>query len=432
MGSCSNSDDPDDEGMPHTSALMNHHTYSIPGMVYTPVELGTIRLGHLEERLGKQTPIKDDKFTITRLVKQRGQWIPHPLHQELLDKLPPPAAAEGAAERKLREIPIRIMFDDPDLTVRSRYEAFEVQRKRPVCGSTTAGKARRLVGASAEEVECVGPEECAFAHSEGVRCKLFGRVVVQIEGQTESDNGFMLRSTSVNTLRNFEAKLRRYWALFGKRLKGVPFRLVLRAKTTASSFWRPFYFVDLELATGVTLQAAAAMARDHEKANQDAGLDVAAWEDMVRSGLNNGALAATDIEAEMMAEFFTVDGQGEDGEGAEDPPKGKGAVPLVALASPLSSDRPSASDATSPMLSAGQAPQGAFVPLLGASEAPEEIKIPQPAEPGAVAGMRPPVQNTSGTARQVPPVGARVAVSQHPPRPNRNGASALPHSKPLT
>lgn len=284
------------------------HNFSMPGLVYTPVEIGTIRIGHLEERNGQLIPVKDDKFSITRLVRRKNGWVLHPLHDQLLEKVPPPR--EGAAERKLREIPIRIMYDSPDLTVRSRYEAFDAQRKRPVCASAAAGMARRITGDGAQEVQCLGPEDCAFAKGEGIRCKFFGRITVQIEGQTEADNGFVLRSTSVNTLRNFEARLTRYWALFGRRLMGVPFRLVLRSKTTSASFWQPFYFCDLELSDGLTLQQAAKLARDHAQANAEAGLDVPTWEAMVRAGLDNGALAAAgDIEEDLMNEFYAGDEQ---------------------------------------------------------------------------------------------------------------------------
>lgn len=300
----------------HRPMENQEHTFSMPGMVYTPVEIGTIRIGHLEERNGRPTPVKDDKFSITRLVRRKTGWVPHPLHEQLLEKVAPPR--EGAAERKLREIPIRIMYDSPDLTVRSRFEAFDAQRKRPVCASTAAGQARRITHDGAQVVECLGPDDCTFAKSEGIRCKFFGRITVQIEGQTEADNGFVMRSTSINTLRNFEAKLTRYWAIFGRRLTGVPFRLVLRAKTTSASFWQPFYFCDLELPAGLTLQQAAKMARDHAQANTEAGLDVLAWEAMVRAGLDNGALAAaSDIEADLMNEFYADDAQGEDGAGSD-------------------------------------------------------------------------------------------------------------------
>lgn len=278
----------------------------MPGLVYTPVELGTIRLGHLVEKEGTATPVMDDKFTITRLVKRKGgQWIEHPLDAELRNELPSPRPEEGLAEPKLREIPIRIMYDSPDLTIRSRYEAFDLKRLRPVCASTIAGRAKRLHGGVAREVDCLGPDHCEFAQGSDIRCKFFGRITVQIEGQTEADNGFVLRSTSINTLRNFEAKLTRYWALFGKRLTGVPFRLMLRTKTTASSFWRPFYFCDLELPKGMTPQQAVRLAKRHAKLNESAGLDIQAWEAVVRAGLANGLLAAeSDVEGELMKEFY--------------------------------------------------------------------------------------------------------------------------------
>jgi len=391
------------------------HNYSMPGMVYTPVEIGTIRLGHIEDHNGRPTPVKDDKFSITRLVRRKSGWVLHPLQEELLSKLPPPQ--EGAAERKLREIPIRIMYDSPDLTVRSRLEAFDAKRKRPVCASTAAGKARRIGTDGPQEVECVGPDECAFAKSEGIRCKFFGRITVQIEGQREADNGFVLRSTSVNTLRNFEAKLARYWALFGRRLTGVPFRLILRTKTTSASFWQPFYFCDLELPAGMTLQHAVKLARDHAAANADAGLDVQAWEAMVRAGLGNGALAAaSDIEADLMDEFYVDAGQGEDGadrydEGGSsagaDQVKERKVGPALTLKAGLADKGPVLSTAD---------------PLADGLPPPDHQHQHQPAH-AALSGAREPAADAAaGTghdlqdgAVQGPPAGTKLPAAAHKP-----------------
>jgi recombination directionality factor gp3-like protein len=404
--------------------------YSMPGLLYTPVELGTIRLGHLEERGDRQTPVKDDKFRITRLVKQRnGGWIDHPLQQVLLDKLPPPAAGDGAVERKLRAIPIRIMYDAPDLTVRSRYEAFDVQKKRPVCASTTAGQARRLGQDGVSNVACAGPEQCGFANEAGVRCKLFGRLTVQIEGQQETDNGFVLRSTSVNTLRNVEARLVRYWAMFGRRLTGIPFQLVLRAKTTAGSHWSPFFFVDLELGAGVTLQKAAQLAQEHAKANEQAGLDTVAWEAAVRAGLDNGALAAGDIEAELMTEFFADAEQGEDGQERE-----AVKTPKTATSSALADVAQALAPALKQQPAPEHAPSGgqaaaARGPTVN-SDAPDARTDAADAAADAANATARPSSNTVGARRsprnQLPPVRTatlapralpRSGFSQMPPKP---------------
>jgi len=280
--------------------------YSMPNMVYAPVELGTVRIGYLEDREGAAPrPVRDDQFRITRLVRKQGQWLEDPLQKKLVDALPP---KPGSQERsKLREIPIRLQSDSPDLVCRTRFEAFDPSKGRSVCASVGAGKAKRFNAKGAiDEVDCVGPDACEFAQSSGARCKLFGRMHFEIEGQSPNvDNTFVFRSTSINTLRNIEARLARFWALFGGRLRGVPFRLVLRSRTTPGSKWSRFYFVDLELRQGVSLAQAKLLADQEARTMAASGLDYEAWEDIIRAGLANGALVGDEGEAQLVREFFS-------------------------------------------------------------------------------------------------------------------------------
>ena len=279
--------------------------YSMPNLVYTPVELGTVRIGHLEERENAPPlPVRDDQFRITRLVRKDGQWLEDPLQKKLLEAVPP--GPRPGVPPKLREIPIRLSYDAPDLVCRTRFEAFHTQSGRSVCASVGSGQAKRFNDqGGVDEVKCAGPESCEFAKSQGVRCKLLGRVHFEIEGQSPNvDNNFIFRSTSINTLRNLEARLARFWALFGGRLRGVPFRLVLRSRTTPGSRWSRFYFVDLELRQGVSLAEAKRLADQEARAMQSSGLDYEAWEQVIRAGLANGALIGDDNEAMLVREFF--------------------------------------------------------------------------------------------------------------------------------
>lgn len=287
------------------SALLR---YSMPGMLYSPVELGTIRIGHLDDDGdGRVVPVRDDQFRITHLVRRRrGEWLLHPMHGRVFAARAQAVGASG--EKKLREIPVFMPYDSPDLIVRSRLEAFDLRSRRPVCASVGNARARRLgPNGEALDVACPGAADCTFAQEGGVRCKFFGRINVQVSGQADPDNVFVLRSSSFNTLRNFEARLARYWALFGGRLTGVPFKLVLRTRTTSGSMWSQFHFVDLQL-DGVGLAEAAQRARTHAQQMQADGLDVAAHEAVVRAGLANGALSCDETEGALMHEFYAADG----------------------------------------------------------------------------------------------------------------------------
>lgn len=165
----------------------------IKGLMITPPVIGRIAIGKVVERNGKRLPEKDDEFTITTQVQARGQWILHPLDEALRQaqqngikegakpplsdgseegdsslqpasaqpsqrsgkrtlkekmgvatdagrsvnaKAQPAAAAATATtptRRKLRSIPVRVLFNDPDLNLRAHYTLFDRSTARPVC-----------------------------------------------------------------------------------------------------------------------------------------------------------------------------------------------------------------------------------------------------------------------------------------------------------
>lgn len=369
----------------------NTHRYSMDGLVYAPVELGTIRLGRMESpEDGPDRPVMTDYFRVTKLVKRDGEWVDHELQEQLLQRQqqePSDDPAESNANRKLRSIPIRLQFNSPDLVIRSNLQAFDLNSKRLVCASSGNGAAKRAqADGSAQEVECVGNETCEFAARAGVRCKFFGRLHVQIDGQGHPENGFVLRTSSFNSLTNVEAQLARYHAAFGGRLTGVPFKLRLRSRATSKSFWRPFYFVDIEL-DRADMAAAVKLARKHEQAQEEAGLDVAALEAVARLGIANGRLFDDAQEGELCEEFYAT-------------------VPLADEPQLAASgeDAPSATARRSAGLviqgfrlpgknepaQADLAPQVAETPAVSTSEEPAAIP-PPPAPAPAPAGVQPPV-----------------------------------------
>jgi len=79
----------------------------LKGLSITPPIVGRIAIGKIVEKNGKRLPEKDDQFTITTQVQQRGEWILHPLNETL----------RKATAGKLRAIPVRVLFNDPDLNL---------------------------------------------------------------------------------------------------------------------------------------------------------------------------------------------------------------------------------------------------------------------------------------------------------------------------
>lgn len=95
----------------------------LKGLALTPPVIGRITIGKVVEKNGKRLPEKDDEFTITSQIQNKDGWINHPLNETLRKE-------HG---NKLRNIPVRLLFNDPDLNLRANYTLFNRQTGRPVC-----------------------------------------------------------------------------------------------------------------------------------------------------------------------------------------------------------------------------------------------------------------------------------------------------------
>lgn len=70
----------------------------IKGLMITPPVIGRISIGKVVEKNGKRLPEKDDEFTITTQVQQRGQWVLHPLDEALRQSQPDAFTVGGIKE----------------------------------------------------------------------------------------------------------------------------------------------------------------------------------------------------------------------------------------------------------------------------------------------------------------------------------------------
>ncbi len=269
--------------------------YSMAGITYSALPLGSIRIGHSQEMPGGSVQlIKDDEFKITQPLRSTdGSWLRDELDSRLRTNL---GGEEGVSQRKLREIPIRIAVNDPSLIARAQLQAFDRDTGKVMCSSKGNGTAKRWsAGSGTADVTCVGADRCSFANSGNVDCKFFGRVNVQVEGQSDELGTYVLRSTSYNTMRTIESKLWQFWALFGKKLRGVPLKLQLRPVQTQASNWETFYVVDLVL-NGCTLAEAKKHADERTRLDEEENLSISSFEEALSSGLNNGGFYGGDAE----------------------------------------------------------------------------------------------------------------------------------------
>lgn len=247
----------------------------LKGLSITPPVIGRISIGRIVEKNGKRVPEKDDQFTLTTQVQQRGEWMLHPLNETL----------RKATAGKLRAIPIRVLFNDPDLNLRAEYSLFDRDNGRPVCVGN-GESCRRVTNASIETLPCPSPDGCAFGRQGN--CKPYGRLNVII-GDDDEMGSFILRTTSYNSIRTLAARLHYFRAVSGDLLSCLPLELKLRGKSTTQSFRSAIYYVDLGVRSGSKLEQALIEAKELDTRRRAAGFDQAALDAAARAGFANGA-----------------------------------------------------------------------------------------------------------------------------------------------
>ncbi len=265
------------------------------GLALTPPVVGRISIGKVVEKNGHRLPEKDDEFTVTSQVQNKDGWVNHPVDQTL-------RTAPGA---KLRSIPIRLLFNDPDLNLRANYSLFDRKTGRPLCvGNGETCRRSTLVGV--ETLPCPSPQGCELAV--GGNCKPCGRLNVRI-GDEDELGSFLFRTTGFNSIRTLSTRLKYFHAVSGGLLSTLPLELRLRGKSTTQSHRAPIYYVDLTVRTGMALAEAIAGARAEDEHRKGAGFDQVALEEAARQGFANGAFEESEEEgADLVEEFYPVDG----------------------------------------------------------------------------------------------------------------------------
>lgn len=206
----------------------------------TLTERGKIKIGEkgkeIESRSGTkfQPPQKLDHFVITTL--ERGKDGNFVRDQDLHGKL----------GTKPTSIPIRLLFDDIEMNLQTRYVAF-----------------------SGRNIWCHGDGESAIRDGEGERdcpcpnlergydekrdklgpvCKINGRLQVLIDGAAGVGGVWVFRTTSWNTIQGLVSSMALIANVTGGRLAGVPLDLTVRPKqaTDPQGRQQTIYVVGLE------------------------------------------------------------------------------------------------------------------------------------------------------------------------------------------
>ena len=287
----------------------------IKGLAITPPILGRISIGRVVEKNGKRLPEKDDRFTITTQIQHKDGWLLHPLDEYLRQQ--PNSNLNG----KLRNIPVRMLFDDPELNLRAEYNLFDRTTGRPICVGN-GERCQRRTADGMQQLPCPSPSLCEFA-GQG-QCKPYGRLTVRIDvdpQQPEQGNAnthptttpleqdelgvFVYRTTGFNSIRTLSARLRYLQAYSGGLLSCLPLQLKLRGKSTTQSHRTPIFYVDLCVRDGLSMPQAMQIARWHFDERHTSGLQQSRLEEAARDGFSN-AVFETSLEEmpEVLEEFF--------------------------------------------------------------------------------------------------------------------------------
>ena len=266
----------------------------IKGLAITPPVLGRISIGKVVEKNGKRLPEKDDEFTLTTQVQSKGQWIKHPLDEEL---------RQGDASNKLRIIPIRLLFNEPDLNFRANYSMFDHKTGRPVCvGNGEACK--RMTAQGIATLPCPSPMACEYGQAG--YCKAYGRLNVVI-GDEDELGTFVFRTTGYNSIRTLLSRLHYFNAVSNKRLASLPLALRIRGKSTTQSFRQAIFYVDITTRPEHSLAQAIAIATETNLQRQQSGFDQQALDHAAMLGFANGEFEDTEDEGlEVVEEFYPV------------------------------------------------------------------------------------------------------------------------------
>ena len=271
----------------------------LKGLALTPPVIGRISIGRVVEKNGRRLPEKDDEFTITSQVQNREGWVNHPV-DELLRK---------GASAKLRSIPVRLLFDDPDLSLRANYTMFDRSTGRPLCVGD-GESCKRMTLSGMQSFPCPAPAGCDLAA--GGNCKPYGRLHVRVDvdedaGGVDELGSFVFRTTGFNSIRTLAARLHYLHAVSGGLLAALPLELRLRGKSTTLSHRTPIYYVDLTVRQGTSLSDAVQAARALRQEQEAAGLHQAALDKAARSGLALGAFEDSEEDgAAVLEEFYPV------------------------------------------------------------------------------------------------------------------------------
>lgn len=249
----------------------------VTGLEFDTPILGTVRMGDVRpsEAGAEDELLHFDYFEVhTRRKNPDGTWAKHALHEKLLKGQEGSGQGDGENHepKKLREIPILLPYNNPELLLTQQFEARRLSDGKRVCVGDGIKAIRIADSNRASEAECPGCDRCPFGNSQDVLCQRRTSFIFRIDGQGDQFSVFVLHSAGKNTGQTLVAKLHAMHGAFGGKLVGIPMSLKMRNTASVDAAQGPVFYADLVL-RGVSPIEAVKMAREHEKEQLEAGFD---------------------------------------------------------------------------------------------------------------------------------------------------------------
>lgn len=205
-------------------------------------ERGKIKIGSkgamIKSRAGNdfQPPVKLDHFVVTTLERgPDGNFKRDEAVHALIGVSP-------------TRIPIRLLFDDPELSLMSRYACFKGKTMWCAGDGETATRLVNQAAGKRETVTCTC-ERAAPTYTGQDKCKINGALSVIIDGINGVGGVYQFRTTSYNSVLGLMSSLGLIRRITGGALAGIPLDLVVGPKAVASPIdgaMQTVYVVGLE------------------------------------------------------------------------------------------------------------------------------------------------------------------------------------------
>lgn len=266
----------------------------IKGMVYSLPTEGRIVIGTATEEFdGKRTPVALNRFVIKTNEIVNGTYTVHEMHKAV-------AKATGQDEQKMTFIPIRFIYNDVDVNLRLRYEAYNPLGQLICAGDGECAMRQGPEGLN--KVGCPGAKNCEFGKQ--AKCAPRTRMNVKIDiptpaGVVNDDySTFSVKSSDWNSAMALSCKLDAISSELKGNIVGVPMLLTLREKSVLTGLQETVYYLDLVLAQSI--EASMKLAKGYADSLASLGINQAGFDAVVKKGLTNSAFDAASEEDDFM------------------------------------------------------------------------------------------------------------------------------------